>query len=110
MAWAPDYLACGPVWPTLTKAMPWRAQGLGNLAWWVAMAPAPVVGIGGVLEPQQLAEIAASGASAGCVVRGLAQGAAHAPQDWQQAWRNGSEAMPFEAPSWPSPCLPVKPR
>ena len=33
---APRYIACGPVWPTLTKAMPWRPQGLDNLAWWCA--------------------------------------------------------------------------
>ncbi|WP_457354035.1 bifunctional hydroxymethylpyrimidine kinase/phosphomethylpyrimidine kinase [Roseateles sp. P5_D6] len=108
VAWSPDYIACGPVWPTLTKAMPWRAQGLHNLAWWVAMAPAPVVGIGGVLEPQQLAEIAASGASAGCVVRGLAPGATHLPQAWQRAWRDGRGALPFHAPHWPLPGLPVK--
>ncbi|MDE2456239.1 MAG: bifunctional hydroxymethylpyrimidine kinase/phosphomethylpyrimidine kinase, partial [Burkholderiales bacterium] len=71
VAWQPDYVACGPVWPTLTKAMPWRPQGLDNLAWWVAMAPAPVVAIGGVLEPEQLERLAAAGATAGCVVRGL---------------------------------------
>lgn len=85
-AWAPDYIACGPVWPTLTKAMPWRPQGLGNLAWWAAMSPAPVVGIGGVLEPAQLGLIAATGASAGCVVRGMAPGAQYAAQDWLAAW------------------------
>jgi len=108
VAWSPDYIACGPVWPTLTKAMPWRAQGLHNLAWWAAMAPAPVVGIGGVLEPQQLAEIAACGASAGCVVRGLAPGAAHPPQAWQQAWCDGRAAPPFAASPWLLPGLPVK--
>lgn len=108
-AWSPDYIACGPVWPTLTKAMPWRAQGLHNLAWWAAMAPAPVVGIGGVLAPQQLADIAASGASAGCVVRGLAAGAMHGPQAWAAAWREGQATAPGAAPGWPSPCLPVKP-
>ena len=35
-------VACGPVWPTLTKAMPWVPQGLDNLAWWVHMAGVPV--------------------------------------------------------------------
>jgi len=109
VAWSPDYIACGPVWPTLTKAMPWRPQGPPNLAWWSAMAPAPVVGIGGVLEPQQLAEIAASGASAGCVVRGLAAGASHSPQAWQQAWREGAARRPPNPPCWPSPSLAFKP-
>lgn len=108
VAWAPDYIACGPVWPTLTKAMPWHAQGLGNLAWWVRMAPAPVVGIGGVLAPAQLAELAATGAQAGCVVRGLAPGAPHGPQEWLAAWRLGQlgrQAASTQTPDWPRPSL-----
>ncbi len=109
-AWCPDYIACGPVWPTLTKAMPWRAQGLHNLAWWAAMAPAPVVGIGGVLELRQLADVALAGARAGCVVRGLAPAGRHSPKDWQQAWRQGCHQPPLAAPSWPLPCLPVNTR
>ncbi|MBI3350281.1 MAG: bifunctional hydroxymethylpyrimidine kinase/phosphomethylpyrimidine kinase [Burkholderiales bacterium] len=102
-AWAPDYIACGPVWPTLTKAMPWRAQGLDNLAWWAAIAPAPVVGIGGVLTPEQLIQIAACGASACCVVRGLAPGAKVAAREWLAAWRSGA-AMPLAVDAgWPHP-------
>lgn len=104
-AWAPDYVACGPVWPTTTKAMPWRPQSLGNLAWWAAMAPAPVVGIGGVLEPAQLTQVAASGARAGCVVRGLAPGARHAPRDWVEAWQAGARATGGAVTGWPQPSL-----
>ncbi|RTL43331.1 MAG: hypothetical protein EKK53_10545 [Burkholderiales bacterium] len=107
-AWSPDYVACGPVWPTLTKVMPWQPQGLSNLRWWVAMAPAPVVGIGGVLTPAQLADVAATGAHAGCVVRGLAPGAPHGPQDWQAAWKAGRDAAqsaPRPVPAWPRPSL-----
>ncbi len=70
-ALAPAYIACGPVWPTLTKAMPWRAQGLHNLAWWCAMAGAPVVAIGGILSAEQVREAAACGADGVCVVRAL---------------------------------------
>ncbi|MBW8843780.1 MAG: bifunctional hydroxymethylpyrimidine kinase/phosphomethylpyrimidine kinase [Burkholderiales bacterium] len=106
VAWAPDYIACGPVWPTLTKAMPWRPQGLGNLAWWAAMAPAPVVGIGGVLEPRQLAEMAATGARAGCVVRGLAPGAVHSVPQWQAAWAGGATQGNAAGFGAPSPSLP----
>ena len=36
-----DYIACGPVWPTTTKDMPWLPQGLDNLAWWARMSPEP---------------------------------------------------------------------
>jgi hydroxymethylpyrimidine kinase/phosphomethylpyrimidine kinase/thiamine-phosphate diphosphorylase len=59
----PSYIACGPVWPTTTKAMPWRPQGLDNLAWWAALSPAPVVAIGGVLQPDQARAAAAAGAT-----------------------------------------------
>jgi hydroxymethylpyrimidine kinase/phosphomethylpyrimidine kinase/thiamine-phosphate diphosphorylase len=102
VAWQPDYIACGPVWPTLTKAMPWHAQGLGNLAWWAAMSPVPVVGIGGVLDPAQLAQIAGSGAAAGCVVRGLAQRPA---QQWLDAWPGHESDVGRASPGWPQPSL-----
>ncbi len=105
-AWQPDYIACGPVWPTLTKAMPWRSQGLHNLAWWAAMSPAPVVAIGGILEPLQLADTAAAGATAGCVVRGLQADARLAPPAWRRAWSEGSARRAVTAPSgWPRPTL-----
>ncbi|MFG6461216.1 bifunctional hydroxymethylpyrimidine kinase/phosphomethylpyrimidine kinase [Roseateles sp. DXS20W] len=102
VAWAPDYVACGPVWPTLTKAMPWRPQGLDNLAWWAAMSPVPVVGIGGVMVPEQMVRIAASGAAAGCVVRGLKE---LPVQDWLDAWRSGAGMPATPDPAWPHPSL-----
>ena len=70
---APRYIACGPVWPTLTKAMPWRPQGLDNLAWWCRMAQAPVVAIGGILEAEHVLEAARCGADGICIVRGLGE-------------------------------------
>ena len=66
---APDYIACGPLWPTTTKDMPWLAQGLAQLRWWSRMAGVPVVGIGGVLEDRQWRAGFAAGASAMCLVR-----------------------------------------
>ena len=68
---APRYIACGPVWPTLTKAMPWRPQGLVNLRWWQHMAGAPVVAIGGILSADQVRLAAACGVDGVCLVRGL---------------------------------------
>ena len=69
---APAYVACGPIWPTTTKAMPWQAQGLDNLAWWARMAGRPVVAIGGVLRPDQVTQARQAGAAAVCLVRALA--------------------------------------
>lgn len=103
----PDLIACGPVWPTTTKDMPWRPQGLDNLAWWARMAPAPVVGIGGILEPAQLQAVAAAGAAGGCVVRGLGDDPSQTLPAWHAAWTEGrSAAAQARVPALPHPSLP----
>lgn len=84
----PRYIACGPVWPTLTKRMPWRAQGLHNLRWWRHAAGAPVVAIGGILSADQVQQAAACGVDGVCVVRGLGP----QPQQTVPALRQAFEA------------------
>jgi thiamine-phosphate diphosphorylase len=104
-ALAPRYIACGPVWPTTTKDMPWLPQGLDNLAWWSAHAGAPVTAIGGILEPQQVREAARTGADGVCIVRGLGEdprGTLPAFEAALDAGRRDSIA----APAWPHPTLP----
>ena len=101
----PAYVACGPVWPTLTKAMPWHAQGLDNLAWWVHMADVPVVAIGGILEHHQLAQAAQSGASGICVVRGLGDDPATTIPAWQKALAQGRAAPSLPVPEMPHSSL-----
>ncbi len=96
-ALAPRYIECGPVWPTLTKAMPWRPQGLENLRWWQYMAGSPVVAIGGILEPGQAALAAGTGADGVCVVRGLGDDPKATAAAFQRAIEVGSR-MPREAP------------
>ncbi len=109
-AWQPSYIACGPVWPTTTKNMPWFPQGLGNLAWWQRMAPAPVVGIGGILSCAQMLAAAATGIQGACVVRGLGEDPAQSLPLWASAWAQGQEAaaspMRRAAPDWPQASLP----
>lgn len=107
---APWYVACGPVWPTLTKEMPWLPQGLDNLGWWVHMAQSrgiPVVAIGGILEPAQLTQAARSGASGVCVVRGLGNDPARTVPVWQAALQAGRAAPRWPVPAWPHPSLHV---
>ena len=102
----PDLIACGPVWATTTKDMPWLPQGLDNLAWWAYMAPAPVVGIGGILEPAQLQAVAAAGAAGGCVVRGLGGEPAATLPAWRAAWVRGQGACgAARPPVGPHPTL-----
>ena len=44
----PSYVALGPIYPTTSKVMPWRPQGLTELTRWVSMFAVPVVAIGGI--------------------------------------------------------------
>jgi hydroxymethylpyrimidine kinase / phosphomethylpyrimidine kinase / thiamine-phosphate diphosphorylase len=102
---APRYIACGPVWPTLTKAMPWQPQGLHNLAWWCAMAGAPVVAIGGILEPDQAQAAAACGADGVCVVRALGDSPALTVPLFQRALAQAHGGPAAKPPEWPQPSL-----
>lgn len=99
---APRYIACGPVWPTLTKAMPWRAQGLANLRWWQHMAGAPVVAIGGVLSVEQVRLAAACGVDGVCLVRGLG----HEPQQTVPGFEHAFNAGLAEASAVGLPTMP----
>ena len=94
---APQYIACGPVWPTTTKDMPWRPQGLDNLAWWCRVATAPVVAIGGILTPEQVRQTAAAGASGVCVLRGLGSDPQRTVAALQQAFEQGRQAALADA-------------
>ena len=103
---APRYIACGPVWPTLTKAMPWLPQGPDNLAWWVRMVPSPVVAIGGILDAQRVGEAAASGADGVCVVRALGSDPALGAPPLLAAFAAGTRpALPMGVASLPHPTL-----
>jgi hydroxymethylpyrimidine kinase/phosphomethylpyrimidine kinase/thiamine-phosphate diphosphorylase len=104
-ALAPRYIACGPVWPTLTKAMPWRAQGLDNLSWWCRTAQVPVVAIGGILQADQVRQAARCGVDGVCIVRGLGEQPASVVPALQEALEAGRRDPPVEAPAWPHPSL-----
>jgi hydroxymethylpyrimidine kinase/phosphomethylpyrimidine kinase/thiamine-phosphate diphosphorylase len=93
------------VWPTLTKAMPWRPQGLHNLRWWQGMAQAPVVAIGGVLQPAQVHAAAACGVDGVCVVRALGDTPMTTVPALQRAMFAGSVDMAKDVPSMPTPSL-----
>ena len=49
LSFAPDYLALGPVYPTILKKMKWHQQGLPRVTEWKKRIGAiPLVGIGGM--------------------------------------------------------------
>lgn len=73
LALTPTYVALGPVWPTLLKAMKWGPQGLDRLRDWKRrVGNVPLVGIGGV-TPERLTELFAAGADSAAVVTDIQQ-------------------------------------
>ena len=53
LAVGPDYVALGPVWPTILKKMPWAPQGLDRVTDWKRrVGNLPLVAIGG-LTPER---------------------------------------------------------
>ncbi len=49
LAMQPDYVALGPVYPTILKKMKWHQQGLPRVTEWKArVGDVPLVGIGGM--------------------------------------------------------------
>jgi len=103
---SPRYIACGPVWPTLTKDMPWLPQGLDNLAWWCRAAGAPVTAIGGILEPHAVQAAASTGADGVCIVRGLGEDPRETLPAFEAALAAGRAHKLGDLPSWPHPGLP----
>ena len=68
LAAKPDYIALGPVWPTILKKMKWAPQGVERLKDWKArIAPLPLVAIGG-LNPERLSAVFENGADSAAVV------------------------------------------
>ena len=83
----PSYVACGPLFPTRAKAMPWIAQGIDNLRYWVRLIPHPVIGIGGV-NGQNLGAIRATGCASASVIQAIvgAESPIQAFRSLQQQW------------------------
>ncbi|HEY9568077.1 MAG TPA: thiamine phosphate synthase [Thalassobaculum sp.] len=68
LAARPDYVALGPIYPTILKSMKWEPQGLPRIGEWKRrVAPLPLVAIGG-LTPQRIPGIFENGADAAAVV------------------------------------------
>ncbi|MES2952382.1 MAG: bifunctional hydroxymethylpyrimidine kinase/phosphomethylpyrimidine kinase [Pseudomonadota bacterium] len=75
-AWGlrPSYIACGPIFATQSKDMPWIPQGLDNLRYWAGLLPVPVVGIAGI-DARNIAEVAAQGVASAAVITAITRAA-----------------------------------
>jgi thiamine-phosphate pyrophosphorylase len=68
LAAQPDYIALGPIFPTLLKKMPWAPQGFEKIALWrQKIGPLPLVAIGG-LTPERAQKCFEAGADSAAVV------------------------------------------
>jgi len=105
-AWLPSYIACGPIHATVTKDMPWRPQGPGNLAYWCRVLREPVVAIAG-MDAERSHEAVRCGASGVAVLRGIAQASEpeRVIERLQAAIAAGASAAPLPAPDLPRSTL-----
>jgi thiamine-phosphate pyrophosphorylase len=68
LGFSPDYIALGPVYPTILKKMPWSPQGLERVREWKQrIGDVPLVGIGG-LNLERADGVLAAGADVVSVV------------------------------------------
>lgn len=68
LAAKPDYVALGPVWPTILKKMKWAPQGVEKLRLWKnRIGSLPLVAIGG-LNIDRVGSVFAHGADSAAVV------------------------------------------
>ncbi|MBI2784084.1 MAG: thiamine phosphate synthase [Gammaproteobacteria bacterium] len=69
----PSYIACGPVYETTAKAMPWIPHGLDGLAYWRrTLRDYPLVAIGGI-SAARAAGVAAVGVDGVAMISGITQ-------------------------------------
>ena len=75
LALRPDYVALGPIYPTVLKVMPWAPQGLERITEWKQrVGDTPLVAIGG-LTVERLPGVFKAGADSAAVVNDIVSNA-----------------------------------
>ncbi|WP_020175056.1 thiamine phosphate synthase [Methyloferula stellata] len=88
---APDYIALGPIYPTILKQMPFGPQGLGRLGEWrKKIGSLPLVGIGGI-SLDRAKGVLEAGADSAAVVTDITLNAD--PQARARAWAEATRAF-----------------
>lgn len=86
LAAQPDYIALGPIYPTILKKMPWAPQGLERITKWKSrLGNIPLVAIGG-FTPQRALGAFAAGADSAAVVTDITLN--DAPEARLREWLN----------------------
>ncbi len=87
---APDYVALGPIYPTILKQMAFAPQGLPRIgAWKAKIGPIPLVAIGGITL-ERVPGVLAAGADSAAVVTDITRNAA--PEARARAWAAATRA------------------
>ena len=95
---SPDYIALGPIYPTLLKKMFFAPQGLERLGEWKRrIGDIPLVAIGG-LTPERARLVLRAGADCACVVTDILRDAdpERRAREWVEAtanWRAGAKSL-----------------
>jgi thiamine-phosphate pyrophosphorylase len=75
LALQPDYVALGPIYPTLLKQMPWAPQGLERIGEWKRrIGNLPLVAIGG-LTVERVPGVFSAGADSAAVITDIVRNA-----------------------------------
>lgn len=86
---SPDYIALGPIYPTILKAMAFAPQGLPRITEWKKkIGEIPLVAIGGITL-ERVAGVLEAGADSAAVVTDITRNAdpAQRARDWVKATR-----------------------
>ena len=84
LEFAPDYIALGPIYPTVLKVMPWAPQGLERITEWKRrVGDIPLVAIGG-LTVERLPGVFGAGADVAAVVNDIVSN--KDPEGRARAW------------------------
>lgn len=87
----PDYIALGPIYPTLLKLMPWAPQGLARLGEWKRrIGSIPLVAIGGITL-ERLPGVFAAGADVAAVVTDILR--AGDPEERVRQWLAAADGV-----------------
>jgi len=90
LALAPDYVALGPIYPTLLKVMAFAPQGLARIGEWKRRIGAiPLVAIGGITL-ERLPGVLAAGADCAAVVTDIVRNPA--PEERMREWLSAAAA------------------
>ncbi len=99
LAVEPDYIALGPVWPTILKKMKWQPQGVERVGDWKRrIGSLPLVAIGGITA-QRAPLVLEQGAACAAVVTDITlhENPKERTRQWLGAtaqWRHGLAAVP----------------